>query len=224
MQSFLVRSVLTRKVLGTRGPRHHRVSFPGRRNCFATERTHGPPPLRSHHCQASGCTKQKSSHECFLPEETVLSVLQIDRPERKLSAQTSTEPLCFREADLSYVYCGWGTITGDVYVNDRRDFGRLRSEFPIPRTPEDGELKQSLVYRPQRRNDRDRMRLNPIRVHTRTRWQTDSGVLRLLTQMSIISGPGCTPHSTQALGRIGAASCGTRTSRPGLYVRLLSKR
>ena len=40
--------------------------------------------------------KQQSSHECFLPEETVLSVLQIDLPERKLTAQTSAVLLYFR--------------------------------------------------------------------------------------------------------------------------------
>jgi len=60
--------------------------------------------------------KQNSSYKCFVPEETVLSILQIDRPERKLTAQTSTEPLYFREG-RTFVSCGCGTIGGDVYVH-----------------------------------------------------------------------------------------------------------
>jgi len=64
------------------------------------------------------------------------------------------------------------------------------------------------------------MRLNLIRAYTSTRWQVVSGVLCLLTRMLIIIGPGRTPHSTQAPGRMGDA----HSVAPGLYVRLLGKR
>lgn len=103
-------------------------ALPGSPGCLGTEQM---PPLRSHHCQAFGGTKQKSSHECFLPEETVLSILQIDRPERGLTAQPSAEPSCFREG-RSLVYRGWGTIGDDVYVNDCHCVGRLRPNFQYP--------------------------------------------------------------------------------------------
>ena len=195
------------------GPRHHRVSFSGRRSCFGTEQR--PLPLRSHHCQAFESKKQKSS---FPRRRCYRFCKLIDRGRKGGSPRE--RPLVqnhciFGRADPSYSYCGWGNIGGDVYINDHHCVGRLRSEFPIPRTPEEGELEQSLVHRPQRRNNRDCMRFNPIRVCTRTRWQMDSGALRLLTQTSIIKGPGRTPYLTQAPGRIGVAPCGTRTSRPG---------
>jgi len=214
MQTFLVRAVLSFKVLGRRGSRLHRVSFPGRRGCSDTKQT-----LRSHHCQALGIAKQKSSHECSLPEETVLSVLQIDRPERKLTTQTPAKSLCFREGRSFEHLLRLGTIGHDVHVNSGHYAGRLKPEFPIPRTQRTGNSNDP-GSPTACQNDRDCMRLDIICVYTRARWQMASGVLRLLT---IISGPGRTPHSTQTPGRIGAAPSGTRASRPGLYARLLGK-
>ena len=137
MQSLLVRAVPSFKVLGMGGPRHHRVSFSGRRSCFGTEQT--PLPLRSHHCQAFESKKQKSS---FPRRRCYRFCKLIDRGRKGGSPRE--RPLLqnrciFGRADPSYSYCGWGTIGGDVYINDHHYVGRLMSEFPIPRTPEEGE-------------------------------------------------------------------------------------
>ena len=188
IQSFLTRAVLSFKVLGPRGPRLRRVSFPGCRGCLGTERT-----PRSHLAKRSGVRNKNHRTSGPFPRRRCYRFCKlIDRKGSSPRKLLQSHSVSFEHLLRLGHHCG------DVRVNSRYYVGRLRYEFPIPHTPEDGELEQSLVHRSQCRNRRDFMRPNPIRVYTRTRWQTDSGVLRLLTRMLIISGPGRTPHSTQA--------------------------